>query len=118
MHGNHENSDSEASYEIIKPSKSGKKNLSNKAKAKPKKKGSFRKPNPLESSLKRSGDYSQRGLFYFTQKAKHRFSENYNIFTSGDDFGSESDNTPGTGIDFLPVPQPESHFKSGSFRTV
>ena len=76
-----ETSDSEASYENGKRSKSGEKNLSNKskAKAKPKRKGSSRKPSPPESSLKWSGDYSQRGLFYFTQKAKHRFYENYNI---------------------------------------
>ena len=98
-----------------KPSKSGDKNLSNKSKAKPKKKGSSRKPSPPESSLKRSGDYSQRGLFYFTQKAKHRFYENYNISKSGDDMGSESDNTPDMGIEFPPVPQIDLHFKSGSF---
>ena len=72
-----EKSDSEDSYEIGKPSKSGKKNLKNKANIK--KKDSSQKLNPPESSLKWSGDYSQRGLFYFTQKAKHRFYENYNI---------------------------------------
>ena len=89
-------SDSEDSYESGKPSKAGKKNLKNKAK--PKKKVSSQELNPPESSQKRSGDYSQRGLFYFTQKAKHRFFENYNILTSGADVNTESDSTPGIGV--------------------
>ena len=112
-----ETSDSVACYRSGKLSKSGKKNLSKKekVKAKPKKKGSSRKPNPPESSFFSSGDYSQRGSFYFTQKAKHRFSENYNISKSGDDFGSESKNTPGMRTDFLPVPRTDLHFKSGRF---
>ena len=67
--GVRDNSYSDASFMIGKPSKSGKKNRSNRAK--PKKRDCSKKLNSPESSLKWSGDYSQRGSFHFMQKAKH-----------------------------------------------
>ena len=83
-------SEPDVSNEKVSPSKSGKK-IPN-SKAKPKKKESSEEPSPSNSALEHSDDYSQRGLFQFTQKAKHRFIEHYNMLSSDYDVQSK----PGT----------------------
>ena len=80
-------SDPDASNEKISPSKSGMK--ISKSKAKPKKKESSEDPSPSSSTIKHRGDYSQRGLFQFTHKAKHSFIEHYNMFSSDYDSNQE-----------------------------
>ena len=85
-------SDSEASNEGSH-SKSRKKILNERAKPKKKK----------ESSKK---------IFDFTQKAKYRFIENYNILTSSDDTDNES--APVNLVKINPVLQTDLQIKLGS----
>ena len=69
-----------------------------------------------KSSSKQSGDYSQRGLFYFTQKAKYRFIENYNKLPSGDESETETEthSSQDSWVTTKPVPRTGIKLRPGS----